>query len=72
MRWRRLARDADASERLTAAGFEVRYRRTHAARAELEDLAAAERVCCPFATWSVGAEPTVLVLTVTLAAADTA
>jgi hypothetical protein len=51
-RWQRL----DVVERvLTDDGLRLVFRREPGVEAELEALAAAERECCAFATWSVSA-----------------
>lgn len=53
LRWQRLHEAAGPVARLNLGRLEVRYRPRPGVRAELAELAAAEQICCSFASWSV-------------------
>jgi hypothetical protein len=63
-RWERLAARAMIERTRTAAGFRIGFRPEPGAEAELRALAAVETGCCPWATWTVRAGATRLVLEV--------
>jgi hypothetical protein len=52
-RWRELARSALQQASRTPRGQRLTFSANQEAADELEELAALERQCCPFATWSV-------------------
>jgi hypothetical protein len=52
-RWQGLAARGCAVARLSGHVLEVRYSLQPGVRGELEELAAAERLCCSFVTWTV-------------------
>lgn len=53
VRWRELHESTAPVTRLTDGQLEVRYRSAPGVQEELQDLAAAEQVCCPFVAWVV-------------------
>jgi hypothetical protein len=63
-RWQRLAERAGADTRITADGLQLVFRAAPGIEAELEQLAALERDCCSFATWSIQKRGNQLVLAV--------
>lgn len=56
-RWLRLIATSGAAREETASGLRLRFRTDSGAAAELERLAAVERDCCAWATWTVSATP---------------
>jgi len=52
-RWRRLAEQAQPTVQRTGHDLEVRFPPAPGVREELESLAAAERQCCSFVSWTV-------------------
>ncbi len=52
-RWQRLSDIAGPRARRAGPLLEVRYQPVPGVREELEELAAAERQCCSFLTWTV-------------------
>jgi hypothetical protein len=52
-RWRELANSALQQASATPRGQRLTFSASQEAADELEELAALERRCCPFATWSV-------------------
>lgn len=52
-RWQRLHDTAAPVARLVGGDLEVRYRPVPGVLEELENLAAAEQVCCSFVAWAV-------------------
>lgn len=54
-RWLRLIAAAGTGRDETAGGLRLRFRADEGVAAELERLAAAERECCAWATWTVSA-----------------
>jgi hypothetical protein len=53
VRWRALHESAAPVTRLLDGQLEVRYRSAPGVQEELQDLAAAEQVCCSFVAWVV-------------------
>jgi hypothetical protein len=53
VRWRALRESAAPVTRLLDGQLEVHYRSAPGVQEELQDLAAAEQVCCSFVTWVV-------------------
>jgi hypothetical protein len=66
-RWERLAARALAGHTKTAGGVRLSFRPEPGAEQELRALAAVEAECCPWATWTVRASATQLVLDVSAA-----
>ena len=63
-RWHELSARGGPRTRRRGHVLEVRYTSRHGIREELEALAAAERECCPFVTWTVGQEGSYVLLRV--------
>jgi hypothetical protein len=63
-RWQALAARGRAVAELNGHLLEVRYSLDPAGGRELRELAAAERLCCAFVTWTVSQEQNHLVLRV--------
>jgi len=63
-RWQRLAARALTGHAQTADGLRLGFRPEPGAEQELRALAAVEAGCCPWATWTVRASATELVLDV--------
>jgi hypothetical protein len=63
-RWLRLSHHALLEKEPIQAGVLLRFQRLEGVEAELRELAALERDCCSFATWSVTGEATELHLQV--------
>ena len=63
--WLRLSDRALVEKEPIAAGVRLRFRRLDGVEDELRDLAALERECCSFATWSLTSEDADLRLEVT-------
>jgi hypothetical protein len=61
-RWVLLAARAMTGRTETVDGLRIRFRPEPGAEQELRALAAVETMCCPWATWTVGAGPAELVL----------
>jgi len=55
-RWQALAARGHPVARLSGHLLEVRYSLEPGVRSELQELAAAERQCCSFVTWTVSQE----------------
>jgi hypothetical protein len=66
-RWSRLAEQALRLHESTAGGARLRFRELPGVAAELDDLVAAECVCCAFADWSIEHASGELILTVSAA-----
>lgn len=64
-RWLRLSEQALLEQTPTPAGMRLRFRSVDGAEHELRELAALERDCCSFATWSVTSDGADLILDVT-------
>ncbi|MGN6379004.1 MAG: hypothetical protein ACTHNU_08655 [Gaiellales bacterium] len=62
--WRRLRDGAELGVEEIEDGVRVRFRDDDGVRAELRRLAAIERECCSWASWSVHSEPEQTVLEV--------
>ena len=69
-RWRALLAQADPRVSRTSRGLRLSLAARPGADLELTELAALERDCCAFATWSVTAEGDRLVLDVSAIAGD--
>lgn len=52
-RWQSLHQIAASTARVVNGEFEVRYQAGAGVLAELQELVAAERVCCEFVSWTV-------------------
>jgi hypothetical protein len=63
-RWRRLGESERGGVVETATGVRIVFRASPAVERELQELAALERECCAFATWTVRSEGSDLVLNV--------
>jgi hypothetical protein len=63
--WLRLIAAAGAGREKTASGLRLRFRADSGTAAELDRLAAVERDCCAWATWTVSASPGKVILDVT-------
>ena len=63
-RWERLAARAMTGREQTGGGIRVSFRPGPGTEEELRALAAVETRCCPWATWTVHADGTQLVLDV--------
>jgi MerR family copper efflux transcriptional regulator len=63
-RWQDLSAQGRPTTRRSGHLLEVRYHAGRGIREELEALAAAERECCAFVTWTVGQEEGHVVLRV--------
>lgn len=63
-RWRALARSAGQQVSRTDRGLRLTFSARPGVAAELDELAALERDCCAFATWSVSSADDRLVLDV--------
>jgi hypothetical protein len=63
-RWMRLIAASGAGREQTPAGLLLRFRPDAGVAAELERLAAVERGCCAWATWTVAASADAITLTV--------
>jgi hypothetical protein len=70
LRWQRLDQRAAPVARLVDGQLEVRYRPGEGIQEELAELAAAEQICCSFATWEVSSVKGQPVLRVTASAED--
>jgi hypothetical protein len=66
-RWHRLGERAGAATLITADGLQLVFHAAPGIEAELEQLAALERDCCSFATWSIQKRGNQLVLAVSAA-----
>ena len=66
-RWRALAEIALVQVSRTSSGQRLAFRAGPEAADELEELAALERGCCSFATWSVGRTGDQLILDISAA-----
>lgn len=69
-RWRAVITGAMTGRAQTAGGLRLTFRADPGAEAELRKLAAAEKECCPWASWTVHAAGGQLVLTIQAATAD--
>lgn len=61
-RWVRLAARAMTEREQTEDGLRIRFRPEPGAEEELRTLVATENECCPWATWTVRADPGRIVL----------
>jgi hypothetical protein len=64
-RWHELASRALQQASRTPHGQQLTFSTSHQAADELEELAALERRCCPFATWTVHSADGQLILDIT-------
>jgi hypothetical protein len=71
-RWLRLIAAAGAGREETPAGLRLRFRPDAGVARELERLAAVERECCAWATWTVSASADAVILAVASSGAGVA